>query len=59
MKKCSIFWKGQSKSGNYYLGVDYEVSGFIFKRFVRVTELKYADLPESGEVNIPEEALST
>ena len=59
MKTCSIFWKGQSKSGLYYVGVNYEVSGFIFKRFVRVTELKYADLPESGEVNIPEEALST
>ena len=57
MKKCTIFWKGQSKSGNYYLGVTFEEQGFIMKKFIQVTEAKFEELPESGEINIPAAAL--
>ena len=58
MKKCIIFWKGQSKSGNFYVGVNYDVDGFMCKKFIQVTEAKFETLPESGEINVPESALS-
>ena len=58
MKTCTIFWKGQSKSGKYYLGVNYEENGFLCKSFVGVSEAKFDELPEEGEIEIPEKALS-
>ena len=57
MKKCTIFWKGQSKSGNYYLGVTFEEQGFMMKKFIQLTESKFEELADSGEINIPTAAL--
>jgi hypothetical protein len=58
MKTVNIFWKGQSKSGNFYLGVNYELDGFLVRKFIQVTEEKYKVLPETGEVNVPAAALA-
>ena len=58
MKTVNIFWKGQSKSGNFYLGVNYELDGFMVKKFIQVTEKKYDELPDTGEVNVPAAALA-
>jgi len=58
MKTVTVFWKGQSKSGNYYLGVTFEEQGFIGKKFIQVTEAKFGELPEEGEIKVPVSALS-
>ena len=58
MKTVTIFWKGLSKSGNHYLGVNFEEQGFISKKFIQVTEAKYAELPEEGEIKVPASALA-
>jgi hypothetical protein len=58
MKTVTIFWKGQSKSGNYYLGVTFEEQGFISKKFIQVTESKFGELPEEGEIKVPASALA-
>jgi hypothetical protein len=58
MKTVNIFWKGQSKSGNFYLGVSYDLDGFLVRKFVQVTEEKYDKLPDTGEVNVPAAALA-
>ena len=57
MKKVNVFWKGQSKSGNYYIGVNYDEQGFIAKKFIQVTETKYGELPDSGEISVPASVL--
>ncbi len=59
MKKisCTIFWTGQSKSGNNYIGVKFVEDGFVSKAFVGVTEEKLASLEVGQEINIPVSAL--
>ena len=57
MKTVNIFWKGQSKSGHYYIGVTFEDQGFITKRFIQLTEQKFTELPDSGEIKVPTSAL--
>lgn len=57
MKKVNVFWKGKSKSGNYYIGVNYDEQGFMLKKFIQVTESKYSELPDTGEISIPASAL--
>lgn len=58
MKKVTIFWKGQSKSEKFYIGVSFEEAGFVCKKFLNVTEDKYAELPETGEISVPNAALA-
>lgn len=57
MKTVKVFWKGQSKSGNYYIGVSFDEQGFITRKFVQVTESKFAQLPEEGEISVPASVL--
>jgi hypothetical protein len=58
MKTVNIFWKGQSKSGKFYIGVTYEQDGFLLRKFVQLTEKKYDELPDTGEVSVPAIALA-
>ncbi len=55
--KVKIFWIGTSKSGNHYLGVNYEEKGFICKSFVQVTEAKADEVEVGEEITVPEAAL--
>ena len=55
--KVKIFWIGQSKSGNHYIGVTYEEDGFICKSFVQLTETKAAELEVEQEITVPKGAL--
>jgi len=55
--KVKIFWIGTSKSGNHYLGVNYEKDGFICKSFVQVTEAKASEVEVGEEITVPEAAL--
>jgi len=57
MKKVDLFWKGQSKTGKYWLGVTYEDNGFMMKSFIQVTAEKFEELPETGEIEVPTKAL--
>ena len=57
MKNVNLFWKGQSKTGRYYVGVEFEQSGFLLKKFIQVTEAKYVELPDEGEISVPASAL--
>lgn len=57
MTTCTIFWIGQSKSGNFYLGVNYFVSGFKCTSFVGVTEAKASEHTVGEEISIPSKAL--
>lgn len=59
MKKVFVFWKGQSKSGNMYIGVSYDSKGFECKKFVKVTDESVFDgIEEKTEIEVPMEALS-
>jgi hypothetical protein len=55
--ETTIFWIGTSKSGNHYLGVNYEENGFICKSFVQVTEAKASELEKGQTIEIPKAAL--
>lgn len=57
MKTVTIFWKGQSKSGHFYIGVTFDNSGFICKKFIELTEKKFDEVPDSGEISVPTSAL--
>ena len=57
MKTVNVFWKGQSKSGHYYIGVTFDNQGFIIKKFIELTESKFNELPDSGEISVPASAL--
>ena len=54
---CKVFWVGTSKSGNHYVGVNYEQDGFIAKGFVRVTEEKADSLKVEDKIEVPVNAL--
>jgi hypothetical protein len=58
MKTVSLFWKGQSKSGHYYIGVNFDQQGFLCKKFIQVTEAKFAELPDTGDIEAPAAALA-
>jgi hypothetical protein len=59
MKTVTIFWKGASKSNpdHFYLGVNWDENGFICKKFLRITEEKYNEVGDSGEISVPIAAL--
>ena len=57
MNTVTLFWKGQSKSGNYYIGVTFDDNGFISKKFIQVTEKKFNELPDTGEITVPKSVL--
>ena len=57
MQECKVFWVGTSKSGNHYVGVSYEVDGFICKSFVGVNADKAATVKVDDEIKVPEAAL--
>jgi len=54
---CKVFWVGQSKKGNDYIGVTFEEDGFISKSFVRVTAERAEKINVDDELLIPVNAL--
>lgn len=58
MKKMKIDWIGTSRSGNHYFGFDTEQDGFMFRKFVQVTEDKSKEHAIGDEIEIPSAALS-
>jgi hypothetical protein len=56
MKTCKVFWYGESKSGNHYVGVEFLEGDFYVKRFVKVSgNTEY----EAGQsIEVPEAALN-
>ena len=60
MKKVKLFWVGESKSGNHYLGIQNEEQGFIIRKFIQVTAEKAAEFEgkEDTEISVPASALA-
>lgn len=52
MKKVIINWKSITTKG-HFVGISYEINGFFVKKCIQVTESKYSEIPETGELELP------